>query len=127
MKEKFFQDMSRRKFMSVMGTAGLTAALVPAKAKEKRRKRPKIVFVTGDDEYRSEITMPFIAELLGRKREFKCTVLYTVDPATGKPIVGLRTSTHAFRYPDRHKNRKYNEKVGIEVFGQKWITCYGRT
>jgi len=71
--------------------------------------------------------MPFIAELLGRKREFMCTVHYAVNPATGKPIVGLRTSTHVFRYSDGHKNRKYNENVGIEVFGQKWITCYGRT
>jgi type 1 glutamine amidotransferase len=171
MKEKFAQNMSRRGFMSVIGTAGLTAALVPAMAKQKRRKRPKIVFVSGDDEYRSEITMPFIAELLGRKRAFECTVLYAVDPATGKlnpkyqknieglealktadlavffmrfralsdkqmklildyvnsgrPIVGLRTSTHAFRYPAEHKNRKYNEKFGIEVFGQKWITHHG--
>lgn len=171
MKEKYAQNISRRGFMSVIGAVGLTAALEPAMAKQKRRKRPHIVFVTGDDEYRSEITMPFIAELLGRKRAFECTVLYAVDPATGKPnpkyqknieglealktadlavffmrfralpdeqmklildyvnsgkpIVGLRTSTHAFRYPDGHKNRKYNEKFGIEVFGQKWITHHG--
>jgi len=154
-----------------MSAAGLTAVLVPAIAKQAKRKRPHIVFVTGDDEYRSEITMPFIAELLGRKREFECTILYAVDPAdgksnpkyqknieglealktadlavffmrfralpdkqmkliidyvnSGKPIVGLRTSTHAFRYPDGHKNEKYNEKFGIEVFGQKWITHHG--
>jgi len=49
MKEDFFQDMSRRKLMSVMGAAGLTTALASAEAKEKRRKRPMIVFVTGDD------------------------------------------------------------------------------
>ena len=163
--------LSRRKFMSVVSAAGLSAALVPAMAKEARRKRPHIVFVTGDDEYRSEITMPLIAELLRRKREFECTVLYAVDPATGKPnpkyqknieglealktadlavffmrfralpdeqmklildyvnsgkpIVGLRTSTHAFRYPAGHKNEKYNDQFGIEVFGQKWITHHG--
>ncbi len=165
------QDLSRRKFMSIMSAAGLTAALSPAMAKQARRKRPHIVFVTGDDEYRSEITMPLMAELLGRKRAFKCTVLYAVDPVTGKPnpkyqknieglealktadlavfflrfralpdeqmklildyvnsgkpIVGLRTSTHAFRYPAGHKNEKYNEKFGTDVFGQKWITHHG--
>ena len=171
MNEKFSQDISRRKFMTVMGAAGLASALAPAMAKEKRRKRPKIAFVTGDDEYRSEITMPFMAELLGRKNVFECTVLYAVNPATGKPnpkyqknikglevlkkadlavffmrfralpdeqmklildyvnsgkpIVGLRTSTHAFRYPAEHKNCKYNDKFGIDVFGQKWITHHG--
>jgi len=165
------QNLSRRKFMGAISAAGLSAALAPAMAKRARRKRPHVVFVTGDDEYRSEITMPFIAELLGRKREFECTVLYAVDPATGKPnpkyqknieglealktadlavfflrfralpdkqmklildyvnsgkpIVGLRTSTHAFRYPAGHKNEKYNEKFGIDVFGQKWITHHG--
>ena len=165
------QNLSRRKLMGAISAAGLSAALAPAMAKRARRKRPHVVFVTGDDEYRSEITMPFIAELLGRKREFECTVLYAVDPATGKPnpkyqknieglealktadlavfflrfralpdkqmklildyvnsgkpIVGLRTSTHAFRYPAGHKNEKYNEKFGIDVFGQKWITHHG--
>jgi type 1 glutamine amidotransferase len=44
---------------------------------------------------------------------------------SGKPIVGLRTSTHAFRYPSGHKNAKYNDQFGIDVFGQKWITHHG--
>ena len=115
--------------------------------------------------------MPFMAQLLGRKRQFKCTVLYAVNPETGrhnpkyqknieglealktadlavffmrfralpdeqlemildsvnsgKPIVGLRTSTHAFRYSEGHKNAKYNDGFGREVFGQKWITHHG--
>lgn len=132
-----------------------------------------VVFVTGDDEYRSEITMPFIAGLLERQKSkaFRCTVLYAVDPQTGqkdpkyqknieglealknadlavfftrfralpddqlqmildyvnsgKPIVGLRTSTHAFRYPRGHANAKWNDKFGIDIFGQKWITHHG--
>jgi hypothetical protein len=103
------------------------------------------VFVTGDDEYRSEVSMPMIAKILEARHGFKCTVVYAVDPSTGqrnpkyqqnieglealksadlavfflrfralpdkqlkmildyvnsgRPIVGLRTSTHAFRYP----------------------------
>ena len=78
------QDLSRRKFMSVMSASGLTVALAPIGTGAAKAKRPHIVFVTGDDEYRSEITMPFMAALLGRKRAFECTVLYAVDPATGK-------------------------------------------
>jgi type 1 glutamine amidotransferase len=164
-------SMSRREFISGLGAAGLTAAVAPAARRAARQKGPKVVFVTGDDEYRSEITMPFIAQLLARKRAFNCTVLYAVDPGTGepnpkyqqnieglealktadvavffmrfralpdeqlklildyvnsgKPIVGLRTSTHAFRYPSGHKNAELNDKFGTEVFGQRWITHHG--
>jgi len=164
-------NVSRRQFLGALGAAGLTAALASAARKAAKPKRPHVVFVTGDDEYRSEVTMPFIAQLLGRKRAFNCTVLYAVDPKTGEPnpkyqqnieglealktadvavffvrfralpdeqlklildyvnsgkaIVGLRTSTHAFRYPAGHKNAKYNDEFGIEVFGQRWITHHG--
>ncbi|MHC4753212.1 MAG: ThuA domain-containing protein [Planctomycetota bacterium] len=155
-------NLSRREFVSAISAAGLTASLAFPANRAGRKKKPHVVFVTGDDEYRSEITM---------KRQFKCTVLYAVDPETGeanpkyqknieglealksadltvffmrfralpdeqlklildyvnsgKPIVGLRTSTHAFRYPSGHKNAKYNDEFGIEVFGQKWITHHG--
>ena len=161
-------NLSRREFIGALGAFGLTAGLASA---AKRKKKPHVVFVTGDDEYRSEVTMPFIAQLLGRKGRFKCTVLYAVDPRTGqrnpkyqkniegleelktadvavfflrfralpndqlklildyvnsgRPIVGLRTSTHAFRYPRGHKHEKLNSDFGIEVFGQKWLTHHG--
>lgn len=166
-----YNVLSRRKFMSVMGTAGLTVTLAHTSVEAAGKKRPNVVFVTGDDEYRSEITMPFIAKLLESKRQFQCTVLYAVDPGSGeknpkyqknieglealkkadlavffmrfralpdeqlklildyvnsgKPIVGIRTSTHAFRYPSGHKNARYNDEFGKEVFGQKWITHHG--
>lgn len=167
------KHLSRREFMAVLGAAGFSVALGSAGALAARKKSTHVVFVTGDDEYRSEITMPFIAQLLGRQKDvkFKSTVLYAVNPDTGqrnpkfqknieglkalktadiavfftrfralpdeqlklildyvdsgKPIVGLRTSTHAFRYPKGHKNAKYNDKFGIDVFGQKWITHHG--
>ncbi|HQP99279.1 MAG TPA: ThuA domain-containing protein [bacterium] len=136
------------------------------------QKAPHVVFVTGDDEYRSEITLPMIADILEKRHGFKCSVAYATDPATrernpkfqqniegldtlgdadlavffmrfralpddqlnailnyvnsGKPIVGLRTSTHAFRYPEG-PNAKWNDGFGIEVFGQKWITHHGHT
>jgi len=103
-----------------------------------------IVFVTGDEEYRSEDGMPQLAKILALHHGFKCTVLFAInketgeiDPETvdnipglealktadlmvmflrfrelpdeqmkyiidytnsGKPIMGLRTATHAFNY-----------------------------
>ncbi len=164
-------DLSRRKFIRVLGAAGVAAGLASNKVCAAGKKY-NVVFVTGDDEYRSEITMPMIVEVLPRKaKQFNCTVLYAVDPETGqrnpkykqnieglealkaadlvvfflrfralpddqlklildyvnsgKPIIGLRTSTHALRYPKGHKHEKLNEDFGREVFGQKWIVHHG--
>jgi len=103
-----------------------------------------IVLVAGDDEYRSEESMPMLAKILSSHHGFKTTVLFPIDPNTGdvvpnyqnnipgleqlasadlvivlirfrelpdaqakyledyllagKPIIGLRTSTHGFAY-----------------------------
>ncbi len=132
-----------------------------------------VVLVTGDDEYRSEITLPMIAKILETHHNMRCTVLYAVDDKTGerdpkyhsnipglealktadvavffvrfrtlpdaqfqmvrdyvesgKPAVGLRTTTHAFLYPDDHPLKQWNDEFGIRVFGQKWITHHGHT
>lgn len=42
-----------------------------------------IVFLAGDHEYRSEETLPALARILARRYGFKCSVFFTVDPATG--------------------------------------------
>ena len=47
-----------------------------AAAAGSRRKPPHVVFVTGDDEYRSEITMPMIAAILEKEHGFKTSVAY---------------------------------------------------
>ena len=126
---------------------------------------PHVVFVTGDDEYRSEITMPMIAAILEKTHGITTTIAYArpkpqtkdniegleaLDTAdllvmftrfralpegqlqhilryieSGKPIVGLRTSTHAFLYPDGHPRQALNDGFGRDVFGQKWITHHG--
>ena len=139
-----------------------------------------IVFVTGDEEYRSEESMPQLAKILAVRHGFKCTVLFAInrqtgeiDPLTldnipglealetadlmvmftrfrelpdeqmkhiidytnsGKPIVGLRTSTHAFHY-SKHKDSPYakysfNSRepgggYGRQVLGETWINHYG--
>jgi len=42
-----------------------------------------IVFVTGEESYRSEESMPLMARILSRHHGFKCTVLFAVDPKDG--------------------------------------------
>ena len=136
-------------------------------------KTPHVVFVTGDCEYRSEVSMPMIARILEERHGMKCTVLYAVNTETGerqpkfygnipglealdtadlavffmryralpddqfnrilkyaqsgKPLIGLRTTTHAFRYPENQPLSQWNDRFGMETFGQKWITHHGHT
>src|SRR5262249_52225878 len=112
----------------------LASLAVTAFATEK----PHVVFVTGDDEYRSEFSMPMIARIVETRYGFRASVAYarptpqtnnnieglealrTADLAvffmrwrqlpedqlqlildyvkSGKPLAGLRTSTHSFLY-----------------------------
>lgn len=139
-----------------------------------------IVFVIGDDEYRSEELMPMLGKILAVHHGFKCTALFSlnkesgeIDPGaqdnipglealetadlmviftrfrelpdeqmkyiidytnSGKPIVGLRTATHAFNY-SRNKNSPYAKYSfqsndpkggwGRQVLGETWINHYG--
>ena len=46
---------------------------------------------------------------------------------SGKPMVGFRTSTHAFLYPEGSPHTDLNDGFGRDVFGQKWITHHGHT
>lgn len=43
-----------------------------------------IVFVTGDEEYRSEESMPMLAKILAVHHGFKCTVLFAINKETGR-------------------------------------------
>ena len=121
-------------------------------------KPTKVVFVTGDDEYRSELSMPMIASILEKQSNYKVRILRAVDEegfhdrhgnsipglrslrdadlaiffmrfrqlpdaqvkeiedyiASGRPVIGLRTSTHAFDYesgPHEHLNDGFGDKV----------------
>lgn len=55
----------------------------------------RIVFLSGDEEYRSEESLPMLAEILAVRHGFKCTVLFpigpngTIDPITLTNIPGL--------------------------------------
>ena len=136
-----------------------------------------VVLVSGDEEYRSEETMPMLGKLLAEKHGFKCTVLFAIDAASGainpkeqtnipgvaaidsadflilglrfrelpdpemkhivdyveagKPLLGMRTSTHAFNY-SRKKDSPYaswsfnsNGGFGKKILGETWINHHG--
>ena len=42
-----------------------------------------IVFVSGDEEYRSEEALPQLGKILAKHHGFKCTVLFAIDPKDG--------------------------------------------
>src|SRR5437667_12416623 len=42
-----------------------------------------IVLLNGDEEYRSEEGMPMLAKILAVRHGFKCTVLFSLNPADG--------------------------------------------
>ncbi len=134
--------------------------------------RPHIVFISGDEEYRSEESLPMLARILQRELGAKVTICYSLDDEgfidpnrsdhipglealetadlmvifarfralpdnqlrhitkyvdSGKPVVGFRTSTHAFLYKDeKAKTRGHmNNEWPTRVFGQQWITHHG--
>ena len=148
----------------------------------------KVIFLTGDEEYRSEESMPMIARILERDYGFTTKVGFSLDedgtvnpravesmtgtgelsdadlmvlflrfrsPSdevfqnildyidSGKPVVGFRTATHAFRFPwetdkanswnyrgapiEEHPERyaDYGPDRTRELLGQSWITHHG--
>jgi hypothetical protein len=135
-----------------------------------------IVFLAGDEEYRSEEGLPMLAKILSQRHGFKCTVLFSVDPdgtinpkngkslsnasaldsadavvmllrfrawpdedmarfdkvlKAGKPIIALRTSTHAFNglpggSPWETWNYNNQGGFGKRVLGETWLTHWGK-
>ncbi|HBJ36551.1 MAG TPA: hypothetical protein DDZ51_17715, partial [Planctomycetaceae bacterium] len=47
-------------------------------------KGKRVVLVAGDEEYRSEELMPQLAKILSQHHGMDCTVVFSIDPATGK-------------------------------------------
>src|SRR5579862_3647864 len=139
-----------------------------------------IVFVSGDEEYRSEEGLPQLAKILAKHHGFKCTVLFPIDPKdgtinpgftknipglealqkadlmviltryrdlpdeqmkyiadyveAGKPVVGLRTATHALMIKSSKtyaklsadsKEKGWEEGFGRQVLGETWISHHG--
>jgi type 1 glutamine amidotransferase len=45
----------------------------------------------------------------------------------GGAVLGLRTSTHAFRFPDSSPWSSWNEGFGRDVLGSPWVSHHGHT
>jgi hypothetical protein len=59
-----------------------------------------IVFLAGDEEYRSEEGLPMLAKILSQRHGFKCTVLFSVDPdGTINPKTARRCRTPRYSTP----------------------------
>ena len=63
-------------FLLPLAQAGPTSVSYPAKAGPGAGKR--VVFLAGDEEYRSEEGLPMLAKILSQRHGFKCTVLFSV-------------------------------------------------
>jgi len=142
-----------------------------------------VVLISGDEEYRSEETMPQLGRILAKHHGFKTTVLFAIDPdggminpdysknipglehladadlmiiftrfrdlpeeqmahidaylTSGRPVIGLRTATHAFnkmrRHPFHHYSNGYDGEeeawhggFGRLVLGEQWINHHGQ-
>ncbi len=79
-----------------IATAGADEKWVVYEGGDGPGKGKHIVFVTGDEEYRSEESMPQLAKILATHQGFKCTVLFAInkesgeiDPVTVDNIPGL--------------------------------------
>jgi hypothetical protein len=140
-----------------------------------------IVFIGGDEEYRSEEGLPQLARILAQRHGFKCTVSLSVNPQSGeldpntknnnpgiealdsadlcvillrfrewpdeqmkhfvdylnagKPIIALRTSTHAFAYGKNStspyakfgwQGKEWPGGFGRQVLGESWVSHWGK-
>ncbi|MGB0597527.1 MAG: hypothetical protein ACPGLY_12640 [Rubripirellula sp.] len=132
----------------------------------------RIVLVAGDEEYRSEESMPMLGKLLSQKHGFHCTIVFSysadgsyIDPNNqaglrgleslgdadlmiigtrfrrpvieeaahvteflnaGKPVIGIRTATHAFNGQGDFGGDISFSKFGRLVLGEQWVNHHGR-
>jgi Trehalose utilisation len=137
-----------------------------------------IVLISGDEEYRSEESLPQLAKILSQRHGFRCTVLFAIDPRdgtvspnirsnipgldalenadlmviftrfrdlpsdqmkhivhyveSGRPILGMRTATHAFDIKEGQPYARYGWQskeweggFGRQVLGETWISHHG--
>jgi type 1 glutamine amidotransferase len=159
----------------------LLPGLLAAQPLEYRGAGKHVVLIAGDQEYRSEESIPALARILAQRHGFRCTVLFPmnretgeIDPpvidnipglealrgadmmilfarwlelpdaqikeildytASGRPIVGLRTSTHPFNYRKRTDSpyARYSSPsqdppggYGRLVMGETWVRHWGQ-
>ena len=88
----------RKLIFAIIATGMLSTAhgQLQFEGKEGVGKGKKIVFLSGDEEYRSEETNPMLAKILSQRFGYDCTVLFSmskdgkyIDPNNQKSMVGL--------------------------------------
>ncbi|MGK0185225.1 MAG: hypothetical protein ACI9R3_001001 [Verrucomicrobiales bacterium] len=141
------------------------------KGKEGPGKGKHIVLVSGDEEYRTEESMPMLGKILSQRHGFDCTVLFAwdetnsyVDPNNqegikgwdaldkadlmiigtrfrrpsaedakyvtdflnkGKPVIGIRTATHAFNGEGNFGGKLSYGEFGLKILGEQWVSHHG--
>ncbi|EMI53061.1 family 16 glycoside hydrolase [Rhodopirellula sallentina] len=131
-----------------------------------------IVLLAGDQEYRSEETMPMLGKILSQRHGFRCTVLFPlsangsyIDPTNkqglkglntlsdadlmiigtrflepiekeakhltdflnaGKPVIGIRTATHAFGGNGSFGGNLPYVEFGRRILGEEWAGHHGK-
>jgi hypothetical protein len=151
------------------------SSLLHFEGKEGPGKGKKIVLLAGDEEYRSEESLPMLAKILSETHGFDTTVLFSIDPEkgfidpnqssntpgmealndadlliiaarfrdlppaqtapltaflnAGKPVIGLRTSTHAFNGKMADGGWTYGDwqkgGFGLKILGETWVAHHG--
>jgi len=71
-------------FLPLLARAADPQQFVTYEGKDGPGKGKHIVLIAGDEEYRSEESMPMLGRLLAERHGFTCTVLFSVDPKTGE-------------------------------------------
>jgi len=140
-------------------------------------KGKNVVLISGDEEYRSEESLPQLAKILSSYHGFRCTVLFAVDKKdgminpqevdnipgletlgaadlliiltrfrdlpdqqmkhivdyveSGRPIIGMRTATHAFQLKSSPTYAQYSWNnpdggFGRLVLGETWVRHHGK-
>src|SRR5437763_538499 len=79
-----------KQLAALLGILGITLAArvcgkdwVDYEGKEGPGAGKHIVFLSGDEEYRSEEGLPMLAKILAVRHGFKCTVLFSINPTDG--------------------------------------------
>jgi hypothetical protein len=80
---KVFKKITLLAVLCIMGLNIHAQQWLTYEGSKGKGKGKHIVLVSGDEEYRSEESMPMLAKILAERHGFKCTVLFAIDPSTG--------------------------------------------
>jgi hypothetical protein len=157
-------------FLSVAGPRLNAADTLVFEPKSGSTDARHIVLIAGDEEYRTEESMPMLGKILSQAHGFKCTIVFAlsadgtyIDPNNsgglrglealdtadlmligtrfrqpdetgaahitkflnaGKPVIGIRTATHAFNGKGNFGSIGYGE-FGRKILGEQWVNHHG--